>query len=266
MAGSATHDRNLVPAVIAESSDGLGTVIPLWADPITHALLTSGSSGTQVVAGNVADAATDSGNPVKVGGKYNLTLPTYTDGQRADLQLSNRGNLRVELYAGANGYTMLADNADAVVTSSTVNKIPVIGRNTVYNGTTWDRMPGTTTGVSVVPKPTTTGGYTIYRNISLLATGISVKGSAGQVYGWYIANNASSVRYVKFYNKATAGTVGTDTPVLTIPVPANGAANIEFQTGIAFSLGISVGATTGIADSDVAAPTANDCVVNLLYS
>ena len=31
------------------------------------------------VGGFVASGATDSGNPVKVGGKFNSTLPTYTD-------------------------------------------------------------------------------------------------------------------------------------------------------------------------------------------
>lgn len=45
--------------------------------------------------GNVAAGATDSGNPVKVGGKYNATAPTYTDGQRGDVQLDNKGNVKV---------------------------------------------------------------------------------------------------------------------------------------------------------------------------
>lgn len=43
------------------------------------------------VSGNVASGTTDSGNPVKVGGKYNATPPTLTDGQRGDLQLNAAG-------------------------------------------------------------------------------------------------------------------------------------------------------------------------------
>lgn len=35
----------------------------------------------------VASGAADSGNPIKVGGKYNSTLPTFTDGQRGDFQI-----------------------------------------------------------------------------------------------------------------------------------------------------------------------------------
>lgn len=35
------------------------------------------------VQGNSASGAADVGNPVKVGGVYNTTLPTFTNGQRA---------------------------------------------------------------------------------------------------------------------------------------------------------------------------------------
>lgn len=113
--------------------------------------------------------------------------------------------------------------------------------------------------------PETSGGLLIYRNIDLDETGKSVKASAGQVYGWYLYNNAATTRYIKFYNKATAPTVGTDTPVLTIAIPAGSAANVEYNVGIAFDTGIGVGATTGVADNNTGAPDANDCVVNVFY-
>lgn len=54
------------------------------------------ASAEQVV-GNVAAGAADSGNPVKVGGKYNATLPTLTDGNRGDLQLDVNAMARVAL-------------------------------------------------------------------------------------------------------------------------------------------------------------------------
>jgi len=47
--------------------------------------------------GNVASGAADSGNPVKVGGRYNSTPPTLTDGQRGDMQLDVSGNLKINL-------------------------------------------------------------------------------------------------------------------------------------------------------------------------
>jgi len=45
--------------------------------------------------GNVASAATDSGNPVKVGGVYRASVPTFTDGQRGDAQIDANGNLKI---------------------------------------------------------------------------------------------------------------------------------------------------------------------------
>src|SRR4051812_3731241 len=43
------------------------------------------------ITGNVASGATDSGNPIKVGGIFNTTQPTVTTGQRVDFQSTNRG-------------------------------------------------------------------------------------------------------------------------------------------------------------------------------
>jgi len=59
--------------------------------------VTGGASGLLAVGGNVASGATDAGNPVKVGGRYNTTLPTLTNGQRGDLQLNERSELKVAM-------------------------------------------------------------------------------------------------------------------------------------------------------------------------
>ncbi|PJE65498.1 hypothetical protein COU91_01320 [Candidatus Saccharibacteria bacterium CG10_big_fil_rev_8_21_14_0_10_47_8] len=113
--------------------------------------------------------------------------------------------------------------------------------------------------------PSTTGGLSVYRNISLAASGVNIKSSAGQVYGWYLFNNTASVRYVKLYNKATHPSVGGDTPFMTIALPAGAGANVHFTTGIAFSNGIGIGATTGVADGDTGAPAANEVIANIIY-
>ena len=85
----------------------------------------------------------------------------------------------------------------------------------------------------------------------------------------FIANNKNAATlYVKFYNKATSGTVGTDTPLLTIgvgPTVVCGAERFEFEDGIAFSAGLSLAATTAAAVADTGAPGANDCNVTLFY-
>ena len=108
----------------------------------------SGSLETNAtVQGDVASAATDSGNPVKIGAKYNSTQPTVTDGQRVDLQATTRGALKVTLFANDTATTIQAnpDNADAQATTATANRLTTLTRNTVFNGSTWDRQYGDAT-------------------------------------------------------------------------------------------------------------------------
>ena len=105
-------------------------------------------------------------------------------------------------------------------------------------------------------------------NINSAATtnATSVKASAGTVYSVTASNINAAIRYLKFYNKASAPTVGTDVPVITIPIPAGGAINIPFgTTGHRFATGIALAITTGAADSDTGAVAANEIKVATAY-
>jgi hypothetical protein len=119
-------------------------------------------------------------------------------------------------------------------------------------------------------RPETSGGLSIHRSIDLDEGTLEVvKASAGQVYSMWVANTATATRFIKFYD-VTSGTAGTGTPVLTIPIPGNSSDDIAgvFNAGshgIAFSTGICVGATTGVADSDTGAPGANEVIVNIFF-
>ena len=108
----------------------------------------------------------------------------------------------------------------------------------------------------------------IYRNLDSGITGVLIKTGQTSLRGYYLANNAATARFVKLYNKATAP-ASTDTPLVTMILPATSAANIVFgsEAGVdAFTLGLGIRSTTGIADADVGAPTANDVVVNIYYN
>lgn len=123
----------------------------------------------------------------------------------------------------------------------------------------------------VVPQGHSLGGLSIFRSLDLDETEEDVKTAAGTLYGWYIANLATSTRFVKFYNATAANTtVGSTTPVMTLPIPGNSTddvgANALGGVGIAFDTAISVAATTGVADADTGAPGANEVVVNLFYA
>lgn len=121
---------------------GLGGTNPWLITMATH---------TVIAVGNVASGGSDSDNPVKVGGRYNSTQPTFTDGQRGDVQLGQRGSVRVELW-GSDSNTAITrrpDNNDGAAPSSTSHNLAVHSRNSVFNGTNWDRMTGSTLGLLV---------------------------------------------------------------------------------------------------------------------
>lgn len=116
------------------------------------------------------------------------------------------------------------------------------------------------------------GGHTPYYNLDVDESEDAIKASAGKLFWIHVMNRATAPRYIKFYNDTVANvTVGTTTPVLSFMVPTMGDTNgagftINFgDAGCTFSAAITVAATTGIADNDTGAPSANDVVLNAGY-
>lgn len=107
--------------------------------------------------------------------------------------------------------------------------------------------------------------YKIGRNLDIDETGDLVITGPKQCFGWVITNLDATTIYFKLYDKATAPVVGTDTPILTIPIATGAISAIEIMGGIDFALGIGVGATTGIADNDVTGPGTNEVAGQILY-
>ena len=90
----------------------------------------------------------------------------------------------------------------------------------------------------------------------------SVKVSSGTIYNMLVSNISASVRYLKIFNKASAPTVGTDIPIVTIALPANSFTPINFGTvGYRHSLGIAYSITGAAADIDTTAIGAGEVKV-----
>jgi hypothetical protein len=114
--------------------------------------------------------------------------------------------------------------------------------------------------------PRTSGGLSITRLLSGASTNAtSVTSAATQLYGWHLYNSSAAAKFIKVYNTASSPTVGTDTPVLTLPLPAGAAANVHFTHGITLSTGFGFAITGAVGDADTTAVAANDVVVNFLY-
>lgn len=204
--------------------------------------------------GNAASGDADFGNPVKVGARYNSVQPSLSDGQRTDLQTDSRGALYVDFFNPTDGAGMRWV-APSDGHANTIVGFAATARAMAFNGTTWDRQ-SKATAVARLPSAAATTNATVG------------KASAGTVYTIEAMNTTAAVKYLKLYNKATAPTVGTDTPFRTIALaPSNTRSVVHFPNGLYLNAGISFALTGAAADADATVLVAGDVVgVNIDYS
>jgi hypothetical protein len=107
-----------------------------------------------------------------------------------------------------------------------------------------------------------------HKRISLATNNATnLKTIAGVIGGIIAINLTSAVKYLKIYDKATAPTVGTDVPVMTIPIPAStDGAGFVWNVPIELGNGVSYAITGAAADNDNTAVAAGDVIVNIAYN
>jgi hypothetical protein len=120
---------------------------------------------------------------------------------------------------------------------------------------------------TTAPTSAATGAMTKARVKAAATTNAtSVKAAAGRLYELHVGNASAAIKYLKLYNKATAPTVGTDTPAATYPIPANGGrVDIVSINGISFATGIAYAITGAVGDADATAVAVDDVTGELLY-
>lgn len=124
------------------------------------------------------------------------------------------------------------------------------------------RQARTTRGESYVAGRKSTSTVTVCPGTTCATL---VKASAGQVTAIQVFNADATDTWLKFYNKASAPTVGTDTPVKIIYVPHGLGAVIPFPLGLDFATGIAFAVTANPLGTDTTAVTASKTVVNIDY-
>lgn len=85
-----------------------------------------------------------------------------------------------------------------------------------------------------------------------------VKGSPGNLFGWYLQNNTASIKVVKFYDSATLPVPGTTAVKFTVIIPANGAVPVTVDAGVPFVNGIGYAIVTTVPDGTNTATAADD--------
>lgn len=239
--------------LVQETTDAKGQAVDvpycIPANTLGEALL-----GQKTAAGSQPMVIASDQTPVPVSGVYNLTAPTLTNGQTVQLQTDLNGALNVRLtWAGGavSGYS--GNMADAQ--TNTVQSFVALTRAFLFNGSTWDRQKKASAVSRIASSANSTNGTV-------------AKAGAGDLFAIQGYNTTASVVYLKLYNKASAPTVGTDTPIKTIPIPPNAPipANCAWANGLYFSTGIAYALTGAAADSDTTAVAAGAIVgLNLDY-
>jgi hypothetical protein len=93
----------------------------------------------------------------------------------------------------------------------------------------------------------------------------SVLAESGTVRHISLRNAKAAAVFLKLYDKASAPTVGTDTPRMTIHIPAT--SDYAQQMDMYFSQGIAYALTTAAADADTGALVAADVIcLNINYT
>lgn len=212
-------------------------------------------AGPTQVSGDVASGATDSGNPVKVGGAVSTAPPAYTAGTRGNLSLTTGAGLRVSLTAGGSDAFLSNTSSDATSSAQTVIYTGSLGFN--FNGSSWDRARGDTAGAWNVPAPSAAATNGLPPTASAaVASAVVGKASAGNLYGFNVVAGASA-GFVLVFNAISAPADGAVTPVKCYPVAANAGLEQNYRSlPVAFTTGITVVFSTTGCFSKTASATA----------
>jgi hypothetical protein len=187
------------------------------------------------------------------GGVFNTSLPTLTNGQQAAIQMDSSGRT---LVSDTQAQTKL-DTLNTSINSSVPAGSAIIGKVGIDQTTL-----GTTNGVT--PVPMTTGGLSTCRVVT--GTTGFCKASAGTTFHVIYQNTNAAVRYLHIYNKASAPTLSTDTPIATVQMALTSRGEADFSVfGISGSNGIAWAVTTDDVAIPTTAGTSGDLHMTLAY-
>ena len=96
-----------------------------------------------------------------------------------------------------------------------------------------------------------TGSSTMSGTSTASTNAANIKSSAGYLTELTLSNPTATAAYMKIFNNAGTPTVGTDSPVINIPIPANSFQSFQFGIlGKRFGTGIAVCITGAASDFD----------------
>jgi hypothetical protein len=135
-------------------------------------------------------------------------------------------------------------------TSGTANVTIQFSAASQFNAVATQPVSGSLTSAGTTTATPATGSS--YNVVTAATTnGANIKTTAANLYEVTISNVTATAAFVKFYNKASAPTVGTDVPVLTISAPANTTVAVPLGTlGKRFVTGLGIAVTANAVATD----------------
>lgn len=148
-----------------------------------------------------------------------------------------RVRVTTAVTASSIGFASIQRAADAT------DPVPSTQTHAVTSSGTFTVTPATASAYALVTAATTNGA--------------SVKTTAAHLFEVSIFNVTAATIYVKLYNKASAPTVGTDVPILTIPVTSGAVFIADFGAlGKRFATGLAIAVTAAAVATDATAVAA----------
>ena len=195
-----------------------GTVEVAWFVGIgnsaiqVHNLIAANLQATTV--GNVASAAADSGNPVKVGGIVNLNGTLFTNAQRANNQMDVAGSIyvnhsgRIPSYSAFSSFTAVASATDVFTVTGSATKTVKI-RSVRVSGTN----TGNTNALVLIVKRSTanTGGTSSnltevpHDSTSAAATATALSYTANPTTGSLVGNICGGLLFLPLLASSNIG-------------------------------------------------------------
>jgi hypothetical protein len=249
---------------MSSTSDDLLRQIKTALAPLT------GMGASQYVE-DVAAAADPTGPVIMAVRRDTLNAAEVSaDGDNIALKSTNKGQLHTkdsdvaaligEVQANPTANSLL-DRVKALLTGTVLAAgVAIIGKVGIDQTT-----PGVTNAVQIVPAykaalSSVHGASAATTNAQLLGSGTKM------VMGVDVSNtHATNWAFIKFFNKATTPTPGTDTPIRTIAIPPNSSRYVVNPFGRAFSAGIGIAITGAFTDLDTTAVLLNQVYWEVEY-
>lgn len=210
-------------------------------------LRTSGSLGGLLISGQSAAAAAITGYPVRVGGTYTSTLPTYTTGQQTDLQTTSRGEVLASLSNAGTAVSVIAASTQPAFTNPA---LAVADRSTGASGAAVPSSIQYCGATFTTTQPTVSNGNMI---------GLQTTSRAELLVS--ISNGATAVPVVAASTaNATANAALSVALSPNSPMPATTSSTQACSTGLASALTVlnikaSAGNVMGLTVQNTAAST-----------